>query len=101
LVGRKPGKKTMTRADKLIKEYKEYAKKQGFSLNPDERAVEVLVKSLLEREEKFGARFCPCRRITEDREENKKIICPCTYHQREIKEQGRCLCGLFVRKIIK
>jgi len=91
----------MTKTNKLIEECGEYAEKQGFSLNPDKRVVEILVKGLLEKEEKFGARFCPCRKITGSQEEDKKIICPCAYHRQEIKEQGRCLCGLFVKKIIK
>lgn len=87
--------------EEAIKEYREYAESQGISLNPDEKVVQALVKGLLEREEKFGARFCPCRRITGNQEEDKKIICPCFYHLQEIKDNGKCLCGLFVRKIIK
>ena len=85
-------------AEELIKEYKEYAKKQGFLLNPDKEVTEVIIRGLLQREEKFGQRFCPCRRITGHQEEDKKIICPCFWHLEEIKEKGRCLCGLFVKK---
>ena len=84
-----------------IQEYQEYAEKNGLSLNPDKKVVEAIVKSLLEREKKFGARYCPCRKITGNQEEDKKIICPCFYHLQEIQEKGRCLCGLFVRKIVK
>jgi len=87
--------------NKLIKEYGEYAEKQGFSLNPDKRVVEAIVKGLLLREEKFGARFCPCRKISGDREEDKKIVCPCVYHLEELARDGKCLCGLFVKKIIE
>ena len=82
---------------KLVQEYEEYAKKNGFSLNSNKKVVETIVKSLLEREKKFGFRYCPCRRITENPEEDKKIICPCAYHQEEIEKDGRCLCGLFMR----
>jgi len=85
-------------AEELIKEYKEYAKKRGFLLNPDKEITESVIRGLLQREEKFGKRFCPCRRITGDKEEDKKRICPCLWHLDEIKEKGRCLCGLFVRK---
>lgn len=85
------------KVEKLIREYEEYAKRNGFSLNPNKKVVEGIIKSLLEREKKFGARYCPCRRITEDKEENKKIICPCQFMRKEIEEQGHCLCGLFVK----
>ncbi len=62
-----------------LKEYEDYARKSGFSLNPNKKIVEGIVKLLLEREEKLGERFCPCRRVTGDTEEDKKIICPCIY----------------------
>lgn len=83
--------------EKLIKEYEEYAKKRGFSLNPDKKTVEEIVRGLLEREKKFGARYCPCRKIIGNPEEDKKIICPCQFHQLEIERNGHCLCGLFVK----
>ncbi|MGB9743213.1 MAG: ferredoxin-thioredoxin reductase catalytic domain-containing protein [Minisyncoccales bacterium] len=83
---------------KLITEYEVYARKNGFVLNPNQQLVEAVIKSLLEREEKFGQRYCPCRRLTGNQEEDKKIICPCVYHQEEIKKNGHCLCGLFVRQ---
>ena len=84
--------------EKAIQEYSRYAKKNGFLLNPDKKITEGLVRALLEKEEKLGARFCPCRRITGNQEEDEKIICPCFWHFQEIKEKGRCLCGLFVKQ---
>lgn len=84
------------KSEELIKEYQEYAHKMGFLLNPDKQLTESIIGGLLDREKKFGARFCPCRRITGNAEEDKKIVCPCFWHLQEIKEKGRCLCGLFV-----
>jgi len=83
--------------EKVIRKYEEYAKKNRFRLNPNRKVVEGVIKSLLEREKKFGARYCPCRRITGNPEEDKKIICPCAYHRLEIEKDGHCLCGLFVK----
>ncbi len=82
---------------KLIKEYEEYAKKNGFRLNPNKKIVESVIKGLFRNERKFGKKYCPCRRVTGDKEEDKKIICPCIYHKDEIKNQGHCHCMLFVR----
>ncbi len=81
---------------KTIKNYEKWAKENSFNVNPDKKTVEFLVKSLLEREKKFGKRYCPCRRITGNKKEDKKIICPCIYMKKEIEEGGRCLCGLFI-----
>ena len=57
--------------EKIIQEVEEYAKKNGFRLNPNRKVVEGVVKSLLEREKKFEARYCPCRRITGNPEEKR------------------------------
>jgi len=83
---------------KLLEEYQAYARKEGFCLNPDKKLVEGLVRALIERERKYGERYCPCRLITGDREKDKKIICPCAYHKKEIEKDGHCHCLLFVRK---
>jgi len=78
---------------KLIKEYKQYAEKNGFRLNPNKKIVENLIKALIKNEEKFGKKYCPCRKIHRD-----EIVCPCIYHKEEIKKQGHCHCFLFVSK---
>ena len=82
----------------IIRKYEEYAKKKGFKLNPNNEMVEAIITGLLHNEEKYGKRYCPCRRVTEDPKEDKKIICPCVYHEKEIEEQGHCHCQLFFKK---
>jgi len=82
----------------LKKESEEYASSQGFKLNPDEKIVNGVIKGLLMNKKLKGELYCPCRRVTSNKEEDEKIICPCIYHLSEIKEQGRCHCGLFLAK---
>ena len=57
-----------------------YAEKNGFQLNPGREAVERLIKGMLENEKEYGARYCPCRRITGNPEEDEPKICPCQWH---------------------
>jgi len=83
--------------EKIIKEYEEYAARNGYKLNPDRETAERLIKGLLENEKKYGFRYCPCRTISGNSEENKLKICPCQFMGKEIKEQGHCLCGLFIK----
>ena len=83
---------------KLIKEYQDYAEKNGFQLNPNQEVVKKLMHGLLENEKKYGAKYCPCRRVSGNKQKDKKIICPCVYHKKEIEEQGHCHCFLFVQK---
>lgn len=84
-----------TGEEKLIREYEDYAKKNGFQLNPNKEVVKRLIKGLLENEKKYGQRYCPCRRITGNKEEDKPKICPCAYHLEEIEKDGHCFCRLF------
>jgi len=87
----------MTVINEIIKGFKEYAEKNGFGLNPDKKAVEILVKGLLENEKKHGKRYCPCRRITGNPEKDRFKICPCVWHREEIERDGHCYCRLFVK----
>ncbi len=87
----------MEKIDQIIKNYEGYAQKNGFKLNPDRKVVEKLVAGLLANEKKYGARYCPCRRVTGDKEEDQPKICPCKWHREEIERDGHCFCGLFVK----
>ena len=81
----------------IIKKYQGYAEKNGFKLNPNRETVERIIRGLLENEKKSGKRYCPCRRITGNLEEDQKKICPCFWHREEIEKDGHCFCGLFVK----
>jgi len=87
----------MEKIDQIIKNYEGYAQKNGFKLNPDRKVVEKLVAGLLANEKKYGARYCPCRRVTGNKEEDQPKICPCKWHREEIERDGHCFCGLFVK----
>jgi len=81
----------------MIKNYSEYAKENGFQLNPDRKTVERVINGLLANEKKNGKKYCPCRRLSGNEEEDLKKVCPCVYHKEEIKKDGRCYCGLFTK----
>ncbi len=81
----------------LLMEYEDYANDNDFILNPDKKIVEGILKGLSRNEEVHGARYCPCRRITGNRREDKNIVCPCIYHKEEIEIDGKCMCSLFFK----
>ncbi len=87
----------MENVKKIIKDCREYAEKNGFKLNPDTKAVERLINGLFENEKKHGERYCPCRRITGNLEEDKLKICPCAWHKEEIAKDGHCCCRLYFK----
>jgi len=93
----KEGEEGKEDIEKIIQSYQEYAEKNGFKLNPNRAIVERLVKGLLENEKKYSFRYCPCRRISGNPEEDKPKICPCQWHREEIERDGHCFCGLFCK----
>lgn len=72
-----------------------YLQGKSFYFNPDPDTVDSILGAMVKRHEKFGEDYCPCRRVTGDKAEDAKIICPCVYHEAEIDEQGFCHCRLF------
>jgi ferredoxin-thioredoxin reductase catalytic chain len=65
-------------------------------LNPSESVVEALIEGLVRRKQRSGDFYCPCRIVTGNLETDRNNVCPCTTHEAEIAETGRCHCGLFV-----
>ena len=84
--------------EKLVKQMQTYADKAGYKLNPDKKAVEGIIAGLLRNKKFKGDIYCPCRVVTGNKQEDKKIVCPCIYHAGEIELQGHCKCTLFWEK---
>ena len=76
------------RKKELLEFSRKHARDNGFKLQPDKVILGHILDGLLSREKIYGFRFCPCRRITGDPEQDKKIICPCVFHKDEIKDEG-------------
>ncbi|SFV61803.1 Rubredoxin [hydrothermal vent metagenome] len=74
-----------------------YIKKNNYALNPDLMMTTNLKVWISEMQATFGQRFCPCFEPSDDKELNKKMMCPCEYVEDEIKEYGTCHCALFGR----
>lgn len=85
------------KVEDLIKHYQTLAEEKGIKINTDKEIVRSLMKGLLANEEKYGAKYCPCRRVSGKKEEDDSKICPCTFLEKEIQEKGQCVCGLFVK----
>lgn len=84
--------------ERLYEILKKYAHSKGMQLNRDKNLVFELIKGLLINEARYGYRSCPCRLASGNREKDADIICPCVYSSEDIKEFGRCYCGLYVSK---
>jgi ferredoxin-thioredoxin reductase catalytic chain len=72
-----------------------------FEVNPDQEKVALLIEGVFNNETNHGFKYCPCRLMTKDFEEDLKIVCPCNFLVHETyqgKPDGECWCGLFVRR---
>ncbi len=78
-----------------------FAENNDFQVNPDKGKVGMLLEGIFNNEKNHGLKYCPCRLITKERDEDLKLICPCNFliHEtyKDIKD-GECWCGLFVRR---
>lgn len=68
--------------EKKLETLTRYAQVRGLKIAEN---AEEIVKKLVANNGN-----CPCR--------VGKNPCPCRYHMLEIKEDGKCYCGLFLRK---
>lgn len=71
---------------------------KGYYFNKDADMTMPLLEQLLITKARYGYMACPCRIANGNREQDKDIICPCSYREPDVKEYGSCFCGLYVSK---
>jgi ferredoxin-thioredoxin reductase catalytic subunit len=85
-------------AQQIKQELDAYLQDKDFVYNPDTEVVDRVLEGMAKRKAKTGKAFCPCRLVSGNDEADAKIVCPCAFHEDEIREQGMCHCRLFVAK---
>ncbi|MFC1957601.1 ferredoxin-thioredoxin reductase catalytic domain-containing protein [Chloroflexota bacterium] len=84
---------------KLIAAFEEFTGNNDFMLNPDQELVSMVIDSLFANEKDCGLKLCPCRLRDDSRKRDLELICPCNFKSQDIwKTEGRCWCGLFVKR---
>jgi ferredoxin-thioredoxin reductase catalytic subunit len=87
----------LDRARRLVERRLErYLRRSRYRLFPDEVVVRALVTRLARNLLEHGRQYCPCRKVTGDRDADRPNICPCRSHHDEIARDGHCECRLFV-----
>ena len=78
-----------------------FTENNEFQVNPDKEKVKMLLDGIFNNEQNQGLKYCPCRLIMKDFEEDLKLICPCNFLIHDTykdKDKGECWCGLFARR---
>jgi len=81
--------------EKIRSNILKYSQKSGYKINPDEKIVSMIIEGLAKNKLRYGYAYCPCRVVTGDPADDRKIICPCIYHRDEIARDGLCHCQLY------
>jgi len=85
--------------DEQVRVWESFAENNDFMLNPDKEHVDCILDGLFENEKKYGLKLCPCRLRDGTRERDLELLCPCNFKTHKTwKTQGRCWCGLFVKR---
>jgi ferredoxin-thioredoxin reductase catalytic chain len=77
------------------------AEGQEFMVNPDRARLETLFEGIFNNERNHGLKYCPCRLMTKEFEEDLKIVCPCNFLVHETYkglDKGECWCGMFIKR---
>ena len=74
-----------------------FADRNGYRVNPHWMMNTNLRLWLVESEETFGKRYCPCFEPSDDDALNRTLVCPCRYMDKDIATKGTCHCVLFGR----
>ncbi len=85
-------------AETLYEKLKTVQEKKGYFFSSDRERVMDLMEALIKNKERYGYMVCPCRLASGDIENDRDIICPCTYREPDVKEFGSCYCNLYVSK---
>ncbi len=85
-----------TEADELYDMLKNVNEPKGYYLNGDKEKTFELLRSLLINKKRYGYMTCPCRLTSGVRENDRDIICPCTYREPDVQVYGSCFCSLYV-----
>jgi ferredoxin-thioredoxin reductase catalytic subunit len=85
-------------AKQLYEMLKKVQEPKGYYFNTDMERVMDLMEALLVNKERYGYMVCPCRLPSGEKENDRDIICPCTYREEDVAEFGSCYCNLYVSK---
>lgn len=85
-----------TEVDELYDMLKKVNEPKGYYLNGDKEKVFELLRGLLVNKKRYGYMACPCRLASGTRENDRDIICPCSYRETDVQEYGSCFCSLYV-----
>jgi ferredoxin-thioredoxin reductase catalytic subunit len=87
--------------DDFLRAIENLAEGQEFMVNPDRARLETLFEGVFNNERNHRLKYCPCRLICKEFEEDLKIVCPCNFLIHETYkglDKGECWCGMFIKR---
>ena len=87
--------------DDFLKSIQEFTEGNEFMVNPDRAKVDLLLEGIFNNERNHSLKYCPCRLMAKEFDEDLKIVCPCNFLIHETYkgvDKGECWCGLFIKR---
>jgi ferredoxin-thioredoxin reductase catalytic subunit len=81
--------------------WERFTEHNDFMLNPDKDHVDTIIAGVMQNEEKFSLKLCPCRMRDNTRQRDLELICPCNFKTHDTwkdEKKQYCWCGLFVKR---
>ncbi|MFC1847510.1 ferredoxin-thioredoxin reductase catalytic domain-containing protein [Chloroflexota bacterium] len=83
----------------LMAAWDKFTENNDFMLNPDQELVSMVIDGLFANEKNCGLKLCPCRLRDGSKERDLELICPCSFKSQDTwQNEGRCWCGLFIKR---
>jgi len=86
----------VTEAERYYELIRKIQEPKGYFFNNDRNLVMGIINDLLLNKVRYGYMACPCRLVSGERDQDRDILCPCLYRERDVKEFGSCYCNLYV-----
>ncbi len=90
----------MTEAEKLYEMLRKAQEPKGFLFNKDKARVIELLEALLQNKQRYGYMCCPCRLASNNREQDKDIICPCACTDPKTLRNTEAVTAVFMSHLI-
>jgi ferredoxin-thioredoxin reductase catalytic chain len=85
----------LARAQRLARRYAETG---PYRLVGDAVVLRTILTGMARNWQEHGLPYCPCKDLSGHRDADRRLVCPCRDHHREIAQTGSCCCGLFWRQ---
>lgn len=85
-------------AEEIRPSIERVAEHKGWVLNENKDIADSVIEGLARNKILHGKRYCPCRILSADEENDRQYLCPCKGSAEDVENVGHCHCYLYFKK---